>query len=450
VSKPVIIVFTRDLRIRDNPALVEAVATKRPLCALFVFDDAIIENKNLSSNRMGFLIDSLKDLEMSLNKFGLDLIFRRGNWVEEVTKLAKEINAEHIHMSADFSLVAKKRQEALSKAGDLNGFKVFQHQGVSVLEPGFVTPTDGSEYKIFTPYYRRWSTATWRKPLGVPESIKSIPIEKNGIEIFEELKRKNFSPDLLKGGESEGIVRLKDWMAKELNDYEKGRDDIGADRTSRLSPYLHLGCISPLEVALQALKLGGDAFVRQLCWRDFYLQILDQRPDVSHNDYRDRKYKWNQDFEALNLWKEGQTGFPIVDAGMRQLLSEGFMHNRVRMVVASFLTKDLHIDWRHGAGHFMNYLVDGDIASNQLNWQWVAGTGTDSNPNRIFNPTRQSEKFDKDGNYIRRWVLELKDVDSKEIHEPNSEIRLEKKYPKPIVDHHEAISIYKSKYSGSR
>ena len=198
------------------------------------------------------------------------------------------------------------------------------------------------------------------------------------------------------------------------------------------------------------MKLGGDAFVRQLCWRDFYLQILDQRPDVSRNDYRDRKYTWNQDLDLLTLWKKGQTGFPIVDAGMRQLLSEGFMHGRVRMVVASFLTKDLHIDWREGSQHFMKYLVDGDIASNQLNWQWVAGTGTDSNPHRIFNPTRQSEKFDEDGNYIRRWVPELKDVDSKEIHEPSSEIRLEKKYPKPIVDHHEAIAIYKSKYSGSR
>ena len=450
MSKPAIIVFTRDLRIRDNPALVEAVSTKRPLCALFVFDDMIIKKKNLSSNRMVFLIDSLKDLELSLKKLGVDLIFRRGNWVEEITKLAKEINAEQIHISSDFSLIAKKRQEVLSKSGYLNGFKVFQHQGISVLEPGFVTPTDGSEYKIFTPYYRRWVKASWRKALEAPDSIRGIPIEKNGIHIFEEFKTKNFSPNLLKGGESEGIVRLNDWMAKELGSYQKGRDDIKGDRTSRLSPYLHLGCISPLEVALQALKLGGDAFVRQLCWRDFYLQILDQRPDVSRNDYRDRKYKWNQDLELLTLWKKGQTGFPMVDAGMRQLLSEGFMHGRVRMVVASFLTKDLHIDWREGSQHFMNYLVDGDIASNQLNWQWVAGTGTDSNPHRIFNPTRQSQKFDTDGKYIRRWVPELKDVDSKEIHEPSSEIRLEKKYPKPIVDHHEAIAIYKSKYSGSR
>ena len=169
MSKPAIIVFTRDLRIRDNPALVEAVSTKRPLCALFVFDDMIIKKKNLSSNRMVFLIDSLKDLELSLKKLGVDLIFRRGNWVEEITKLAKEINAEQIHISADFSLIAKKRQEVLSKSGYLNGFKVFQHQGISVLEPGFVTPTDGSEYKIFTPYYRRRVKASWRKALEAPD-----------------------------------------------------------------------------------------------------------------------------------------------------------------------------------------------------------------------------------------------------------------------------------------
>ena len=172
------------------------------------------------------------------------------------------------------------------------------------------------------------------------------------------------------------------------------------------------------------------------------------RPDSSRKDYRDRKYEWNKDPEAFELWKEGKTGFPIVDAGMRQLLAEGFMHNRVRMIVASFLTKDLHLDWRIGAEHFMNYLVDGDIASNQLNWQWVAGTGTDSNPHRIFNPIRQSERFDTDGKYIRKWVPELKNILGNEIHDPDRKLRLEVSYPEAIVDHHEAIAIYKSKYSG--
>ena len=251
-----------------------------------------------------------------------------------------------------------------------------------------------------------------------------------------------------KGGETEGVLRLNDWITKEISDYEKGRDDIEGDRTSRLSPYLHFGCLSSLEVALQALEFGGDAFVRQLCWRDFYLQILHYRPDSSRKDYRDRKYDWNKDSEAFRLWKEGKTGFPIVDAGMRQLLAEGFMHNRVRMIVASFLTKDLHLDWRIGAEHFMNYLIDGDVASNQLNWQWVAGTGTDSNPHRIFNPIRQSERFDADGKYIRKWVPELKNILGNEIHDPDRKLRLEVSYPEAIVDHHKAIAIYKSKYSG--
>ena len=156
---------------------------------------------------------------------------------------------------------------------------------------------------------------------------------------------------------------------------------------------------------MQALKFGGDAFVRQLCWRDFYLQILHYRPDSSRKDYRDRKYDWNKDSEAFRLWKEGKTGFPIVDAGMRQLLAEGFMHNRVRMIVASFLTKDLHLDWRIGAEHFMNYLIDGDVASNQLNWQWVAGTGVDAAPYfRLFNPEIQMKKFDPQKVYIKKWL----------------------------------------------
>ena len=445
---PNIIVFTRDLRVRDNPALEAAVSMPGPTVALFVFDELITAKKSHSSNRFQFLIDSLRDLDASLKKIGSQLIIREGKWIDEITKVVEETQSKQIHVSNDFSLLAKTRLELLVKKGESNGFGVSVHPGVSLVEPGRLTPADGREYKVFTPYYRRWLETSWRKPLKTPKFIQSVYTDGGHIEILEKYDQKNLSPFLLKGGETEGVLRLNDWITKEISDYEKGRDDIEGDRTSRLSPYLHFGCLSSLEVALQALKFGGDAFVRQLCWRDFYLQILHYRPDSSRKDYRDRKYDWNKDSEAFRLWKEGKTGFPIVDAGMRQLLAEGFMHNRVRMIVASFLTKDLHLDWRIGAEHFMNYLVDGDVASNQLNWQWVAGTGTDSNPHRIFNPIRQSERFDADGKYIRKWVPELKNILGNEVHNPDRKLRLEASYPEAMVDHHEAIAIYKSKYSG--
>ena len=447
MGNPSIIVFTRDLRVRDNPALVEAISSRRPLLALFVIDDFIVNSKNLSLNRLAFLIDSLRDLDSSLRKIGAKLVIRQGKWIKEVTSAAKEIKAEQIYISDDFSLFAKKRLVALRHSGELNGFKVFTHSGVSIVKPGLLSPADGREYKIFTPYYRRWLEAAWREPTEAPRAIQGLNLDDMSKKILDGFSLQECSPLIPKGGESEGVSNFNNWLSKENRNYQHAQNDLQSDGTSRISPYLHFGCLSPLEVALQALESNDDAFVRQLCWRDFFLQILNSRPEVSNNDYRDRNHLWNKSPETLNCWKEGKTGFPLVDAGMRQLKVEGFMHNRARMVVSSFLTKDLYLDWRLGAEHFMKYLVDGDIASNQLNWQWVAGTGTDSNPNRIFNPTRQSERFDPKGNYIRKWVPELKDLPPKEIHDPDLATREKNNYPKPIVDHSEAILIYKSKVS---
>jgi deoxyribodipyrimidine photo-lyase len=230
-----------------------------------------------------------------------------------------------------------------------------------------------------------------------------------------------------------------------VSGYEAAHDDLAADATSRLSPYLHFGCVSPLEVVLAVDGLPGDeAFVRQICWRDFYQQILAARPDAAWSDYRPRGDEWNRDPEALDAWKEGRTGYPVVDAGMRQLAREGFMHNRARMIVASFLTKDLYVDWREGARHFLDLLVDGDIANNNLNWQWVAGTGTDTNPHRVFNPTVQGKRFDPDGEYVRRYVPELAALRGPATHEPKSDVRLAYDYPEPIVDHRVAVDAYRA------
>jgi deoxyribodipyrimidine photo-lyase len=261
----------------------------------------------------------------------------------------------------------------------------------------------------------------------------------------DELTTDRPSPELAEGGERVGLAHLKAWAAAHLEVYDEHHDDLAGDRTSRISAHLHLGTLSPLEVATRLRdRPGGAAFVRQLCWRDFYHQVLAARPEATRVDYRGRGDEWRHDPDELDAWREGRTGFPLVDAGMRQLRREGFMHNRARMVVASFLTKDLYHDWRVGAAHFMSLLIDGDAANNQLNWQWTAGTGTDSNPNRIFNPTVQSTRFDPDGTYIRRYVEELADVPAPQVHDPDATLRERCGYPAPIVDHREAIAAYRA------
>jgi deoxyribodipyrimidine photo-lyase len=227
--------------------------------------------------------------------------------------------------------------------------------------------------------------------------------------------------------------------------YDEVRDELAADATSRLSPYLHFGCVSPLQVERRVTRRrGAAAFVRQLCWRDFFAQLLAARPAAAWHDYRPRGHRWHRDTAALAAWQDGRTGYPVVDAAMRQLAREGFVHNRARMIVASFLTKDLYVDWREGARHFLGLLVDGDVASNNLNWQWVAGTGTDTNPTRVFNPTVQSRRFDPDGTYVRRYVPELRSVRDASIHDPDDATRRACGYPLPIVDHREAVAAYRS------
>jgi deoxyribodipyrimidine photo-lyase len=243
------------------------------------------------------------------------------------------------------------------------------------------------------------------------------------------------------GGETAGVARAGAWLRSHLRGYGAGgHDAVAADATSRLSPYLHFGCVSARALAVRAQERGGEAFVRQLCWRDFYAQILSAQPRTQVDDMRPRGDRWLDDPDALAAWKEGMTGYPLVDAGMRQLSEEGWMHNRARMVAASFLVKDLGIDWREGARHFFDLLLDGDIAQNIGNWQWVAGTGVDTRPNRIYNPTAQLKKLDPEGEYVRRYVPELADVPSRAIAEPGL---LAPSYPGPIVDHATAVEAFR-------
>jgi deoxyribodipyrimidine photo-lyase len=388
--------FTRDLRVRDNPVLDAATAGSTKVVPLFVFDrDMLARTSHGRPNRFGFLCQSLMDLDGSLRDRGGQLIVRRGDWVQEVLQVAYECHAQTIHVARDVSAYAQRRAHALEHAASAAGMQVLSHESVTVVP----ARAFGKPYLVFTPYYRRWIEAEWRPLARLPRRI-DVPASVGSAAVPDQSP-----PGEWVGGETAALAHFKGWTAHELASYDARRDDLGGDHTSHISAALHFGCLSPVEIASRLWeRAGSEAFLRQLCWRDFYAQLLFARPNVSHEDVHPGPREWNDDPVGLARWKEGRTGVPLVDAGMRQLLADGWMPNRVRMVAASFLTKQLGIDWRHGAAHFMEHLVDGDIANNQLNWQWTAGTGIDQRPHRGFNPELQAQKHDPDGLYVKRWL----------------------------------------------
>jgi deoxyribodipyrimidine photo-lyase len=365
-------------------------------------------------------------------------VIRRGDVVKEVMELAGETDAEGVYLSEDFSGYARQRQRRLQRACDERRLKLRAFEGVTVVPPGDLLPHGGDHYRVFTPYWRVWRAAPRRAPLAAPRRLRSPSrLDHESIPELGNLTEEVASKNLPSGGETAGRERLNRWLRRDPERYEEHADNLAADATSRLSPYLHFGALSPGEVLARVEdRRGLEAFARQLCWRDFHHQVLAARPDLPYADYRPGRRRWRPSKARLQAWKEGRTGYPIVDAGMRQLAREGFLPNRARLIVASFLTKTLGIDWREGAAHFERLLVDADLANNVGNWQWVAGTGNDTRPNRILNPIRQAHRFDADGSYVRRWVPELAELEGKAIHEPwtlEDELRDELDYPAPVV-----------------
>ncbi len=430
-----VVLFTRDLRVHDQPALAEAARTFDRVVPLFVFDDTILARAFASSNKLRFLLDALADLDRALHG---QLVKRRGDVADETLRVAREAEAGAIWLSADVSGYARRRERALRRAAASAGVEVRTFPGITLLPADAVRHDAADHYRVFTPFYRRWRTTPWRRLEPAPELRLA-----SGLRGERDAEPPGApSEDLAPGGETAARACMNAWLRQGLADYAERHDDLAADGTSRLSPYLHFGCLSPLELAARALDTGhaaaAEAFVRQLCWRDFFHQVLAATPAAAQQDYYPHG-RWRHDARALDAWKQGRTGVPIVDAGMRQLRREGWMHNRARLLTASFLTRDLGLDWRDGADHFLALLADGDLANNQLNWQWVAGTGNDARRNRSFNPIRQALRFDAAGAYVRRYVPELASVAGKAIHEPwklEPASRRALDYPEPLVDSH--------------
>jgi deoxyribodipyrimidine photo-lyase len=440
-----IVLFTRNLRVHDNPALAAAVAAAQRVVPLFVFDRAVLARFG-APNRVAYLLDALADLDDSLSGRGGALFVREGEVVEEVMRIARETGAEAVYAGEDVSAYAQARERRLRAACDAGRLAFHAMPGATVIPPGDLAPARAACYRMFTPYWRRWHVAARRPPAATPRRIV-VPerLARGRAPALRRLVPGAPSRGVPAGGEAEARRRLTRWLARGLADYERLHDDLAADGTSRLSAHLHFGCLSPLEVVERASGIAGaEPFLRQLCWRDFYAQLLAARPETSHEDFNSRGHRWRTDEADLDAWKEGRTGYPIIDAGMRQLAHEGFMHNRTRLLTASFLTKDLYIDWRLGAAHFADLLVDGDVANNSGNWQWVAGTGVDTRPNRVFNPIAQARRFDPSGDYVRRYVAELAGVKGDAVHEPWKLARMPRGYPQPIVDHGEAVARLRS------
>ncbi|VXB67767.1 deoxyribodipyrimidine photo-lyase [Aeromicrobium sp. 9AM] len=428
--------FRRDLRLGDNPAILEAEAAGPDgVVPLFVLDDRLWTEG--ATTRTAYLARLLADFSERIG--GLHVV--HGDPVDEVVRVARRAGASTVHVAADFGPYGSRRDRRVEEALAKHEISLVRTGSPYAVAPGRVTKGDGTGYRVFTPYFRAWEEHGWRAP--APEA-KQVPWIRPGGRTRQ--IPENTVPsgmDLPPLGEQAAAERWHAFLDDDVADYDTTRDLPGDDRTSRMSVHLKWGTIHPRTMLADLAPLrsrGSAAYARELAFREFYADVLHQRPDSAF-DYYNRAFaamEYDEPGSALDAWKAGRTGFPIVDAGMRQLLGEGWMHNRVRMIVASFLVKDLHIEWQHGARHFLEMLVDADLASNQHGWQWVAGCGTDAAPYfRVFNPVTQGKKFDPDGTYIRRWVPELADVETRHVHEPWDLDEPPADYPEPIVDHAE-------------
>ena len=431
--------FRRDLRLGDNPALLEACAEGGVL-ALFVLDPRLWDPAGPA--RRAYLGASLRALDAGLRELGGGLRVVRGDPVQRVPQAALEVGASRVHAAADFGPYGRGRDDDVERALAEVGVGLVRTGSPYAVAPGRVTSGSGGPYRVFTPFSRAWADHGWRGPVDPPTHTTWLDLDDTAGIPESPLPDGLVLPD---AGEAVARRRWQAFLDERVRDYAEDRDRPGVSGTSQMSAHLKWGEIHPRTMLADLSRhrgTGGATYRKELAWREFYADVLHARPE-SAREYLRPEYAGmrhddptTQAADLFDAWRHGRTGFPVVDAGMRQLRATGWMHNRVRMIVASFLVKDLHLEWQHGARHFMHWLVDGDLASNQHGWQWVAGCGTDASPYfRVFNPTSQGRKFDPAGDYVRRWVAELGDV--ADPHDPDGETRERVGYPAPVVDHGE-------------
>ena len=414
--------FRRDLRVHDHPPLRAALDAFERVVPVFVLDDRLLDGRHASDSRTRFMLEALHDLRESLQQRGGDLVVVKGAPERELPRLAAEHGATAAYFASDASPFAMGRDKRVEEALKEHGVEPRRTPGNFVADIGKPKP-----YAVFTPFWRAWKELPRREIHGAP---RTVPVP-GDLKAGTIPKLPDTVPDPLPGGETHARKRMNAWLRDGIDTYANHHDRVSGG-TSMLSPYLHFGCVSARELEEKAGR--HDAYTRQLAWRDFYAHVLLHNPDNAKHAYRKEldAIDWDGSDEHFDAWREGRTGYPIVDAGMRELSATGWMHNRARLITACFLVKDLHIDWRRGERHFMALLLDGDQANNNGNWQWISSVGVDPAPvsRRLYNPMLQQVRHDPKGAYVRRWCPELEDVPLDKLATP-----WEAGHDDPIVDH---------------
>ncbi|MEM7042086.1 MAG: deoxyribodipyrimidine photo-lyase [Pseudomonadota bacterium] len=465
-SAPVLLWFRQDLRLADHRALAAAIAAARPIVPVFVLDDETPSEWRMGGASRWWLHQSLAALSRDLERLGSRLVLRRGQAIDVLETLAEETGAEAVYASRCYEPRARRLEDHIARRFEAIGKTFRRFAGGLLFEPEVPTTKAGEPFRVFTPFYKACLALDPPKaPLPRPDKRLPSPESWPGSDDLEDWELLPTKPDWAGGmretwepGEAGAEKRLLRFLDMAMAGYSDKRNRPDIEGTSRLSPHLHFGDISPhrcwhaVEERLASAddgrgESGGRSFLRELVWREFSYHLLFHWPDLPEKAFRPEfeDFPWDEDATALAAWQRGRTGYPIVDAGMRELWETGWMHNRVRMVTASFLIKHLLIPWQAGEDWFWDTLVDADLASNSASWQWVAGSGADAAPYfRIFNPMLQSKKFDPKGDYIRRYVPELAELPTEHLHAPweasadvlkAAGVKLGESYPKPLVDH---------------
>ncbi len=463
MEKTAIVWLRRDLRTHDHPALSAAAESCQRVVPLFVLDQRLLDGRFASGPRTAFMLGCLRELDGQLEAIGGALCVRAGSPEEVLPQLAEQLGASEVYWTSDVSPFALERDRKVTERLKALGVEAIPSPGNFCADVSLPRTKNGKPFSVFTPFWKAERELPRRPVLGPPKALR-LP---DGLDCGELPATPQLGEQLpepfCQPGEPAARAALELWLDGPIDSYSDLHDNLSGG-TSGLSAWLRWGCISARETEQRAQQRGGEgaeAFVRQLAWRDFYAHVLLMFPDNLKLEYQAkfRELEWVSDEQGFTAWCEGQTGYPLIDAGMRQLAATGWMHNRARMVVGSFLTKDLHIDWRRGEEWFERWLLDAEPSQNNGNWQWIASTGVDPAPyfRRLFNPILQQQRFDPNGDYVRRWVPELANVPTKRLAEPwlmsddeqaEAGCVIGSDYPAPLVEHKQerlrAIERYKA------